>query len=118
MTRFVLDFTGPATGELTKQGGIAQAKVIVALEPAITALKDEAKKHGLTLTGEPRFVPEHKKGAAPPASTVVTTAPPPADVSDITDAKALAAAGAAMLPEGRDAPAVPHGRRHGQAAAE
>lgn len=75
MTRFVLELKGQADGTLANPG-IAQSKVIVGLDPEITALIEKAKSLGLTLTGEPRFVPEHKKAipanpAAPDPATVV-----------------------------------------------
>lgn len=53
MTRFALDFKGPAEGALASPG-IAQSKVIVGLEPEITALIDKAKTFNLALVGEPR----------------------------------------------------------------
>jgi hypothetical protein len=104
MTRFVLELKGPAEGDLATLGR-AQSKVIVGLDDEITALVKKAATFGLTLTGEPRFVLEHKKPALPGNPGGPAPLPSSVEVADLDEKRAA------------DGGATVHPRRHGSAAA-
>ena len=101
MTRFVLTLTGPAEGPL-ESNRMAQAKALVAIEPAVQALVDALGAQGLVVeTPDPRFVPQHERKAK-----VVPGNPASALAPDGPTGEGAAAERAA---NGLDIPLLPHG---------